>query len=69
MSEHDDIEAMRQTRPLRAPLTLDQFLAALIAIRAARGGDLPVRMADEEPVSHPAVVDLVDGPCVILTHR
>jgi hypothetical protein len=34
----------------REALTVGQLIAALEAIRAAHGGDVPVKMADQEPV-------------------
>jgi hypothetical protein len=34
----------------REPMTVDQLMASLEAVRAAHGGDVPVKMADQEPV-------------------
>jgi hypothetical protein len=48
--------------PVVAPLTLDQFIADLLNIRAEHGGDLPVLMVDCLPVVHPRVSE--DKDCV-----
>ena len=69
MREPDDADAMRETRPSREPVTLDQLLGDLVAIRAAHGGGLPVLLAGEGPASHPVVEDLAGWQCVIIRLR
>lgn len=69
MCEPDDTDAMRETRPSRAPLTLDQLLATLVAIRAAHGGGLPVLLAGGGPAGHPEAEDWAGVRCVLITCR
>ena len=69
MSEPNDTDAMQETRPSRSPLTLDQLLATLVALRTAHGGDLPVLLAGGGPAGHPVVEDCSGVRCVLITCR
>jgi hypothetical protein len=54
------------------PMTVDQLIAGLEAIRRRHGGDLPVVTADGGPVVRAGVWDgteLAPGPWVVLTDR
>jgi hypothetical protein len=69
MSEPDDLDALQETQPSREPLTLEQLLAALVAIRAVHGGGLPVLLAGGGPASYPVTEEWSGVRCVLITCR